>query len=291
MGLYDDNSWAGYMGGILRGEQPINQLMPTHPYIDDIPALEEYFIKNKQYFMLLTLNEAKGVLSDLLGETDDFLSYKLGGGNIKDIWDCAHTFSNFTTYINESDSLVFNLKGLGIKAIPYVINGVSYIKITGYASLRRILKGTRYRANNMQLLELGIGWRGMAFGITKGFKFCVYFSMAFRAIELMFKEEYSLIDFFGDIVMDAAKTIVASVVVFVIGVVVGISFPVIYALGMVIIIGVILNAGLNYLDSYFGISGALKKKLQDAFNEQEKIHAWHMRNVGRELLPLYFIHN
>jgi len=135
-----DNTWAGYMGDMLRGQQPINQLIPHHPYIDALPQIEQLLEKNTQYFMLLTLAEARGVLSDLMVETDDFFSYTLGGGNIKDIWDGAHNFAGFSTYLDETNQLQFNLKGLGIKATACRYGGVSYIKINGYPSLRRILK-------------------------------------------------------------------------------------------------------------------------------------------------------
>jgi len=280
------------MGDILRGKQPINQLVPNHPYIDDISELNHYFENNKQHFMLLTLTEAKGILSDLLGKADDFFSYKLGGGNLKDIWDGAHTFVNFSTYINESNAIAYNLKVFGIKAIPFIVNGVAYIKITGYPSLRRILKGTRYRANNLQLLELGIGWRGLISGIAKGAKFCVYFSLGFRAIELMFKNEYTLIDFFGDVVMDAAKTIVASVVAVAVGSMITLTIPfIIIDAVFIIAIGIGLNMGLNFLDYHYGWSITFKEELRRALIEQNKMQKWHRNNMSPEIYFIYNLHN
>ncbi|WET41609.1 hypothetical protein [Citrobacter enshiensis] len=145
------DSWADSMGDILRGQQPINQLVPNHPYIDTLPHMEELLARNTRYIMLFTLQEARGILSDLIGKADDFFSYKLGGGNIKDIWDGAHAARDFTTYLNEANQLTFNFKGLGIAATTCKYNGVSYIKITGYPSLRRILNGTRYKAKNLHV--------------------------------------------------------------------------------------------------------------------------------------------
>ena len=43
-GLRNNNNtqnaqWADYVGDILRGAQPINQLVPQHPYLNDVPLL------------------------------------------------------------------------------------------------------------------------------------------------------------------------------------------------------------------------------------------------------------
>lgn len=286
------NTWADYMGDMLRGKQPINQLIPNHPYVDSLPQMEKLLGKNTQYFMLLTLEETRGVLSDLIGQTDDFFSYTLGGGNIKDIWDGARNFTGFSTYLNEANQLQFNLKSLGIKAKACRYGGVSYIKINGYPSLRRILKGTRYRSSNLQLLELGIGWRGMTYSIYHGAKFCVYFSLAFRAIELILKKDYTLIDFFGDVIADVAKTIVSAVVAVAVGGMLTLLSPlIILTSGAIILTGIVLNFGLNYLDAKYGWSAELKGRLREAFIEEEKILKWNNQHMT-SIFPLqYTLHN
>ncbi|EFN7232529.1 hypothetical protein EIG32_21245 [Escherichia coli O26:H32] len=43
-GLRNNNNtqnaqWADYVGDILRGAQPINQLVPQHPYLNDVPLI------------------------------------------------------------------------------------------------------------------------------------------------------------------------------------------------------------------------------------------------------------
>jgi len=120
---------------------------------------------------LLTIEEAQGVSDELLGNLDYFFSYRLGPGNIKDGLDGFRTLSKLTTYYSPAGKLVFNFKYLKIKAIEYVINGKEYIKITGYAGVRRILTGTRYGARNPQMLEMAIGMRGVANSIVKGTSF------------------------------------------------------------------------------------------------------------------------
>ena len=284
-------TWADSVGGVLRGEQQINQLVPDHPYINTLAHMEELLAKNTRHYMLLTLGEARGILSDLTGTADDFFSYKLGGGNIKDIWDGKNTLGNLTTYLNEADQLKFNLKGLGIKAVACKYGAETYIKVTGYPSLRRILNGTRYKATNPQLLELGIGWRGAAHTVVKGIKFCVYFSLAFRAIELIFKKEYTLVDFFGDVIMDTAKTLVSAVVA---GVSAGLLIavlPVVVTMILVIAIGVATNIGLNVLDNQYQWSTSLKSKILEALIEQDRVYKWNTTHSFNKYNPLHNIHN
>ena len=293
MNSYDssrDTGWSGYVGELLRGQQPINQLLPTHPYIDTLPQMEKVLEKNTQYFMLLTIEEARGVLSDLIGQTDNFLSYKIGAGSFKDIWDGAYNSSRFSTYLNEANQLRFNLKSIGIRAKTCRYGGVTYIKITGYPSLRRILNGTRYRANNLQLLELGIGWRGLGYNLYQGAKFCVYFSLAFRAIELIFKNDYTLIDFFGDVVIDAAKTIVSCVIIGVVGLMLTlISTPVIVTTGIIILAGVSLNRTLNILDEQNGWSYRFKEQINELLIKEQEILKWNNLHMNSGLGPSIFM--
>ena len=284
-------TWADSVGGVLRGEQQINQLVPDHPYINTLAHMEELLAKNTQHYMLLTLGEVRGILSDLTGTADDFFSYKLGGGNIKDIWDGKNTLGNLTTYLNEADQLKFNLKGLGIKAVACKYGAETYIKITGYPRVRRILNGTRYKATNPQLLELGIGWRGAAHTVVKGIKFCVYFSLAFRAIELIFKKEYTLVDFFGDVIMDTAKMLVSAVVA---GVSAGLLIavlPVVVTMILAIAIGIATNIGLNVLDNQYQWSTSLKSKILEALIEQDRIYKWNTTHSLNKYNPLHNIHN
>ncbi|MDX6021315.1 hypothetical protein SIL08_13640 [Scandinavium sp. V105_16] len=285
-------TWADSVGGVLRGEQQINQLVPDHPYINTLAHMEELLTKNTRHYMLLTLEEVRGILSDLTGTADDFFSYKLGGGNIKDIWDGKNTLGKLTTYLNEADQLKFNLKGLGIQAVACKYGTETYIKITGYPSVRRILNGTRYKATNPQLLELGIGWRGVAHTVVKGIKFCVYFSLAFRAIELIFKKEYTLVDFFGDVIMDTAKTLVSSVVAVAVGGVIALFCPfIILTTALVIAVGIAINVKLNILDSDYNWSVKLKTALQEALFEEQRIHAWNNTHLGHEMTLFYNTHN
>ncbi|MGB7800711.1 hypothetical protein [Buttiauxella sp.] len=265
----------------LRDGHQFQTYPSMNPVLRDMAAINGDFITESRYIMLLTIEEAQGITDELLGGLDYFFSYKLGPGNIKDGLDGFRTLSKLTTYYNPAGKLVFNFKCLKINAVEYIINGKSYIKITGHAGLRRILTGTRYGATNPQMLEMAIGMRGFGSALIKGTKFCVYASLAFRVIELIFKSDYHLVDFLVDITMDVAKIIVSSVVIGIVGgVMTFFSFPVVLTAAVIIVGGVILNINLNTLDSELGLSEDLKNKMRNALNEQRKMSEWDYQHLS-----------
>lgn len=266
----------------LRPHKPKDYLLDEHtfssfpsmsPAIRDMAVMNGTFITESRYIMLLTLDEAQNVVDELLGKVDYMFSYRAGPGNIKDGLDGFRTASKLMTYHNEFGKLVIRFQSLGIRALKCRIGGTDYIKLTGYPALRRILNGTRYSLRNPQILEMGIGIRGLGTSIVKGTKFCICCSLAWRAVELIFKSNYDLVDFLVDVTMDVAKIIVSSVAVGVVGgVAVLFGAPIIVTTFGVIILGLILNSELNALDDQIGLSASLKEKLRIALAEEQRIN-------------------
>lgn len=272
----------------LRPHKPKDYLLDEHtfssfpsmsPAIRDMAVMNGTFITESRYIMLLTLDEAQNVVDELLGKVDYMFSYRAGPGNIKDGLDGFRTASKLMTYHNEFGKLVIRFQSLGIRALKYRIGGTDYIKLTGYPALRRILNGTRYSLRNPQILEMGIGIRGLGTSIVKGTKFCICCSLAWRAVELIFKSNYDLVDFLVDVTMDVAKIIVSSVVLGVVGgVFVLLGAPVIITTFVVIGVGIILNAGLNTLDDKVGLSVSLKEKIRIALAEEQRMKDWNQQH-------------
>lgn len=286
-----NESMGDYLGDILSGRQQINSLNPDHAFLQSLPLLEEMMENNTQYFLLLTIDEAQGIVDDLIGYTDDFMSYRMGAGNIKDVWDGLRNTALLMTW-RDANKICFNLRALFIKATPYRVNGVEYIKISGYPGLRRILNGTRYRANNLQMLELGIGKRGINSAIINGAKFCIYFSLAWRGLELILKSEYNLIDFLGDISMDTAKLVISSLATFVVWNLLILSpLSIIITTGLVLSFNILTNVGLNKLDCKLETSLKLKNIIRDAFIEQSLNQYWHRKHFDHENYFLYQVRN
>lgn len=242
-----------------------------NPVQRDMAFMDGSFITQSHHILLLTLEEAQQVADDLMGGVDKFFSYRAAPGNIKDGLDGFRSLSKLTTYYNSAQELVFNFRAIRIKAIEYKVGGKTYIKITGYPALRRILNGTRYGAGHPQMLEMAIGRRGLSYNITQGVRHCIYFSLAWRAIELIFKSDYDLVDFLVDISMDAAKAVVSGVVI---GIFAGgltlVSAPIIVTTFIIVALGLFLNNRLNYIDDETGLSTELKTRIRDYFRKMER---------------------
>ncbi|OWO81933.1 hypothetical protein B5C26_12190 [Photorhabdus luminescens] len=242
------------MGDFLRGHVGTNQLKPQHEFFDAI-GLEKQLRENTTYIALLSLDEAKDVLEDID-------SPKPKSPFIKKIFEITDPISPYAGNIHDSFDL-FNVIGefkkLGIKATEYVgKDGNRYIKISGYAGVRKIITASRYKASNMKVISMGIGQQGLNSGIVKGMKFSIFFSAAYRTVELMFKDEYTLADFLGNIAVDLAKTVIIAFVSWVIGsLMLAISVSgasVIVVSGVVLGIGVLMTYALDNIDKKFKIS-------------------------------------
>ncbi|WP_032466959.1 MULTISPECIES: hypothetical protein [Yersinia pseudotuberculosis complex] len=158
--------------------------------------------------------------------------------------------------------VIREFKRFSITATEYVgENGRKYIHISGYAGLRRIITGTRYGASHPQMLSMGIGQQGLSSNIVKGLKFCILFSIGYRTIEGIFKDEYTLAEFIGNITMDMAKTAIVAAVSFSIGSVLTASAilggSIIAVACVVLIIGFFAASALSILDEKYGISEKL----------------------------------
>lgn len=263
----------------LRDEHTFSSYPSMNPVLSDMAVMNESFITASHYITLLTFDEAQSITDELLGNMDHFFSYRAGPGNIKDSLDGFRTIGKLMTYHNEFGKLIIRFQSLGMRAVKCSVGGKDYIKLTGYPAMRRILNGTRYSLRNPQILEMGIGIRGLGSSIVKGTKFCICCSLAWRAVELIFKSGHDLVDFLVDVTMDVAKIIVSSVVVGVVGgVFVLLGAPVIVTTSVVIIAGIALNIGLNALDDQLGLSASLKEKLRIALAEEQRINEWNQQH-------------
>lgn len=306
--------WPDYVGGILRGEQPINQLVPTHCYLKDVAGLEEFQSVKTKDIMILTIPEAMRLLydkslsvaNDAYKKTSSYYYSHSRRQIVTDILDINNNASkkgvNLVTLFDTKVFLDFSWKVMSyydqaqnisvrisnfykVKAITYIVNGQTYIKITGYSGLRRILNGSRYLFEHPQMLTFGIGKAAMVKGIVKGTKYNVWLSGATHALEFIFRSEYDIVDFFVDISMDIAKIMVAEIVLkAVAGLLVYAGFPVIITAFIIIAVGVYIARKLYELDSVLHLSDILKNAIRYGYVK----HTEKLMRDAKELSPWQF---
>eukprot|EP01133_Synstelium_polycarpum_P014915 gene14915-17636_t len=215
--------WADYVGDILRGAQPINQLVPQHPYLNDVPLIDELRHQNTHHVIPLTLDVAKKILSPITSfDYIHFITTHPSG--IKDTLAWLVNAGKLMTEFDDNGKIIFNLNALN----PWLLE-----KLGKYI----------FSSRAPQVLELAIGWRGALSESIKGVKFCIWFSVAWRTIEFIMSSERDLVNFLGDFSMDVAKAVIAGGVATAIGSLasfacVSFGFPVILVGGAILLTGI-----------------------------------------------------
>jgi hypothetical protein len=244
--------------------------------------------------MLLSLEEAQGVIDDLL-RSDGMSRVTTYAGNIKDAAGGTANISKLFSY-RDAGRIVFTLKGRGIKAIQYAYGGKMYVKITGYPSLRRILNGTRYSINHPKVLQLGIGKAGLRAGLITGAKFCIWFSACWRLIELIFRSDHDVAAFLGNITMDVAKVVVTifatkviagAVALFTGALSASLAVPIWGEIVIFVVIGFIITNNLAGFDENNKLSKQLIECVRNGLKEQQRVEEWnnkHSLGIGRNIL-------
>lgn len=276
--------WIGnHREDILRG----NNWQRNQRVENEIRKLKNNLNSNTQHIMLLTPEEAQGVIDDLLSNKSVSFSTNYAG-NIKDTADATKKLSKLFSY-QQAGKIVFTLKGLGIKATQYAYQGKLYVKITGYPSLRRILNGTRYRINHPKVLEVGIGSAGFRDGIMSGARFCIWFSACWRLIELVFKSEHDVAALLGNVTMDVAKVIVSIFVSQSVGSALELAVPLLFSSAAVpvwgeivgvVVLGFIITQSLNEVDKKYELSDKLIACIREGLKERQRIEEWNIQRLG-----------
>lgn len=238
-------------------------------------------INNDNIHAILTAQEATYFLKTLCTPNPNE-SWKTA------IFACTDPISSFAGNIAEAVSvsrIVMEMKGVGVTATEYVgKNGSKYIKLSGYPGVRKYLDATRYLVGNQKILDMGIGTKGIESGIATGARFCIIFSAAYRAVELMLKDEYALTDFFVNLTMDAAKLAISVGVAWgakmaATGLMVAGGSVIAISLG-IFILGLGVSFALLWLDNEYKISETIIKNLKShkkqytPYHADQFFHAW-----------------
>ncbi|WP_368898231.1 hypothetical protein [Morganella morganii] len=213
---------------------------------------------------LITVEEAEYVLKNT-NTSNPFQSAK------ETLFGIGDFVSNYSGSVYESGwvfRIINEFKDLSIKATEYTgKNGKVYIRLSGHAGVRAFLNATRYLADNPKILYMGVGTQGQNAVSIGATRFSIVYSLAYRVVELIFKDEYTLTDFFVNVTMDMAKLAVSvKLGAMAVGVLTTASA---FAAGSVIVVafgifvaGAFISYGLYALDDYFGISESIIRELK-----------------------------
>ncbi len=213
---------------------------------------------------LITVAEAEYVLKNT-NTSNPFQSAK------EALFGVADVVSNFSGSVYESGRvfrIINEFKDIGIKATEYVgKNGNVYIRLSGHAGVRAFLNATRYLADNPKILYMGVGTLGQNSVSVGATRFSIVYSLAYRVVELIFKDEYTLTDFFVNVTMDMAKLAVSmklgAMAVGGLMTATGFAGASVIAISIgIFFVGLGIGIILYELDDYFGISESIIRELK-----------------------------
>ncbi|HGY2267431.1 hypothetical protein [Morganella morganii] len=250
-------NYTGIINGLSRDANDRNELAKIRKIMDETED-------DDNIAALITVEEAEYVLKNT-NTSNPFSSAK------DTVFGIGDFVSNFAGNVYESARLsriIHEFGGLGVKATEYVgKNGNVYIRLSGRPGVRAFLNGTKYLADNAKILFMGIGTQGQNDVSIKATRFSIVYSLAYRVVELIFKDEYTLTNFFVNVTMDMAKLIISiklsAVAVPILMTAAGIaSGSIIVVSAIIFIAGVGISYLLYEIDDYFGISESIIRELK-----------------------------
>lgn len=164
---------------------------------------------------------------------------------------------------------------LGTRIYERTYNGRSYVIIKGDRAQRTLLRGTRYRADNAQIIEMGIGGKGLASEMIKGLKVAFFVGVGLEVLQWVFDDEPTVADLLGSIVVEVTKGALAlGIAAFIAGLVAAPLGTFAFApLAMFVVVGALAGWGLNVLDEHFDIKAKVRAGLAGALD-------WLEHNAG-----------
>ncbi len=243
--------------------------------------LREVLEANHKKAIILTLADAAATLKDMakelaveLKDKAEAFSWEKDGTKTLEAASTANDFGGYGAAVYNAYDLAKQFGDYGVKAEVFTSKGKEYIAITtknnGDKVMRHALvngvrvkfNGHKYRLNNYKVVQLGLTPQGRVGGYKGGAVATFIISATINTNELVFNDDYHLVDWFGNVGTDMFKGILAIAVGEAFLLAIGVS-------GGAILLGVLAVVGASYaIDKIFEewhISEKVVSELKNAF--------------------------
>ena len=172
--------------------------------------------------------------------------------------------------------------GLG-KYYEKTYNGRRYIIFKGRPGLRQTLNGTRYRAMNPKVVDLGLGKRGVAKSAVRGTGAVILVFAAVNVLNYLLNDKFTLSHLIGNMATDVIKAVVSAGAGYMVASAIAGGATVI-AVGPVLVglaVGIGVGLFLDWADEKWGITDKLVAALQSTGERIQKKADEVKRDVNR----------
>lgn len=243
--------------------------------------LREVLEANHKKAIILTLADAAATLKDMakelaveLKDKAETFSWEKDGTKTLEAANTANDWGGYGAAVYKAYDLARQFGDYGVKAEVFTSKGKEYIAITtknnGDKVMRHALvngvrvkfNGHKYRLNSYKVVQLGLTPQGRVGGYKGGAVATFIISATINTNELVFNDDYYLVDWFGNVGTDMFKGILAIAVGEAFLLAIGVS-------GGAILLGVLAVVGASYaIDKIFEewhISEKVVSELKNAF--------------------------
>ena len=188
--------------------------------------------------------------------------------------------------LRDTRSVVEVLREFGLNGKYYTkeINGRTYVILRGYAGLRKVLSASRYLTTNPKVIAYGLTRASQAAGASVN-AIITFVVMVPMEIMKYVMDEQTLSQTFGEILSGTMVSALAGAITFGIASALALTnLPAVVIIGGTIIVGLLVNAGLEMLGVKSAISGLISMELDRAFQrlaEEEARKARGQRILGQ----------
>lgn len=179
---------------------------------------------NHKKAIILTLADAAATLQDMaeeLGEKVANFSWEKDGTKTLEAASTANDWGGYGAAIYKAYDLAKQFGDYGVKAEVFTSKGKEYIAITTKNNSGKVLRhvlvngvrvklnGHKYRANNYKVVQLGLGPVSRMAQYKGAAVVTFIISATINTNELIFNDDYHLVDWFGNVGTDMFKGMIA----------------------------------------------------------------------------------
>lgn len=231
---------------------------------------------------------------DILSTADLLKAWQQATG--KDIaelmGEAARVGANYVSAVLDTRTAITLMKDLGIngKVVFKQVNGKQYAIIKGLAGTRSIFTGTRYLARNPKVIDMAVGKMGANRAIVSGARLTIFLVVPLNILNHILSDSQTMSQLIGttatDLVKVGAASAIASLAATTVATLTTLAAgPIVVA----IVVGIATAMALDALDQKFGVTNALIKALDKAYdntvgefgrqlNQAERRMRWNIMN-------------
>ena len=194
--------------------------------------------------------------------------------------------ANYASAVIDSATAIKMINDLGIngRAVLKNVGTKQYVIFKGYAGTRSIFNGTRYLATNPKVVDMAIGRVGINNSIASGARLTIFLVVPLNILNHILSDQQTMTQLIGRTATDLIKVGVAAAIAALAATAVAAATTLVAGpLIVAIVVGLAVGLALDALDKQFGVTDALVKAMDEAFDSTVGEFARQLNKVERHL--------